>query len=41
MAGGPRYLSFVSDHLTDKLLTGRCLNGVDQGGVGLSPPSAL
>lgn len=41
MAGALRYLSFVSDRLTDKLLTGRCLNGVGQGGVGLLPPLAL
>jgi hypothetical protein len=37
----PLILSFVSDRPADKLLTGRCLNGVWQEGVGVLPPSAL
>jgi len=37
----PLILSFVSDRSAVKLLTGRCLNGVWQDGVGFSPSSAL
>jgi hypothetical protein len=37
----PLFLSFVYDRQADKLLTGRCVNGVWQERGGILPPSAL